>query len=711
MAICFRAEKIACADFFASSQQSYSEMEIIMNKNRIIAGIAICTVATQSIVSAGITAYAEDWNTKNIVNKSTIDNNSTSESEKSNNEKEEVVYIMTDARGGINSVNVVNIFGKGSITDYGNYSAVKMLTSTQPINKTNDKIIFSTDDDRVYYQGTLDNVQIPWNINITYKLDGKIISPDELAGKSGTVDIHISITENENCESNFFNNYALQAAFTLDTNNCKNIKADGATLANVGSDKQISYTILPGKGLEADITADVNDFEMDAASINGVKLDLNIDIDNQELMDKVTDIINATNDLNNGAKDVADGASAIKDGADSVNTGANSIYTGANTLDDGINSLNNGINTISEALKKLDSRSSDLTGGSSQILDSLRLINQSLSGVAVTTDQLTTLTESSSAIKTGIDNLYNALTSLQSNMSYDNYKMAMQQNGLDVDELLAQNNNAVSMLTQQRAQLEAQIAQIDGVPGYEEMTADLSRQVGIFDNVILLLQGNSGAIGGVSAYLNTLSAGTDEIVAGAAQLKTSYEEFNNAIIQLANTLSDLAVNMTTLKNGIQQLTDNYEILDTGVDEYTDAVAQIMAGYTQLMQGTQALSDGSNELAAGSDTLRNGTSDLYAGAATLSDGTVTLHDGTNEFYENTKDMDTQVQDTIDDMLDSISGSGSDVVSFVSDKNENVRDVQFVIKTAAIKKLEQEAVQEDEVVKMNFWQKLLNLFGLN
>lgn len=53
------------------------------------------------------------------------------------------------------------------------------------------------------------------------------------------------------------------------------------------------------------------------------------------------------------------------------------------------------------------------------------------------------------------------------------------------------------------------------------------------------------------------------------------------------------------------------------------------------------------------------------------------DGTNEFYENTKDMDTQVQDTIDDMLSSISGSGSDVVSFVSDKNENVKDVHVVV----------------------------------
>lgn len=44
------------------------------------------------------------------------------------------------------------------------------------------------------------------------------------------------------------------------------IQADGATIANVGADKQISYTILPGKGLDAEITADVTDFEMEAAA-------------------------------------------------------------------------------------------------------------------------------------------------------------------------------------------------------------------------------------------------------------------------------------------------------------------------------------------------------------------------------------------------------------------------------------------------------------
>lgn len=103
-----------------------------------------------------------------------------------------------------------------------------------------------------------------------------------------------------------------RVAITLDTNKCENIKADGATLANVGSNKQISYTILLGKGLDTKITADVTDFEMDAISINGVKLDLKFDIDDKELMDKVQQIMDASK-KNSGASSLQNGTEEFYD--------------------------------------------------------------------------------------------------------------------------------------------------------------------------------------------------------------------------------------------------------------------------------------------------------------------------------------------------------------------------------------------------------------
>lgn len=52
--------------------------------------------------------------------------------------------------------------------------------------------------------------------------------------------------------------------------------------------------------------------------------------------------------------------------------------------------------------------------------------------------------------------------------------------------------------------------------------------------------------------------------------------------------------------------------------------------------------------------------------------------------------------------------SPVISFVSDKNENVNSVQFVIKTAAIEKEEVAEVVAEEETPTGFFQKLLALF---
>lgn len=50
-----------------------------------------------------------------------------------------------------------------------------------------------------------------------------------------------------------------------------------------GANKQLSYVILPGQGIDTTITADIADFEMDAVTINAIKMNLNISIDTDGL--------------------------------------------------------------------------------------------------------------------------------------------------------------------------------------------------------------------------------------------------------------------------------------------------------------------------------------------------------------------------------------------------------------------------------------------
>ncbi len=637
-----------------------------MNKKKIISGTMAFTIVVGSIIP-GTGVYA-----------------------KTASEKEEVVYIMTEASGQVDSVNVVNIFGKGDITDYGNYSSVKMLTSTEPISQDGDTITFSSEADRIYYQGTLEDAKIPWNIDISYTLDGKKISPEDLAGRSGALEIRIKITENTACKNDYYDSYALQAAVTLDTDLCKNIKAEGATQANVGSDKQLSYTILPGKGLDATISADVTDFEMDAITINGIKLDLNLDIDDAELMDKVSEIMDASKRINDGSKAVNDGVLKLSDGGRDLSEGADSLYSATGSLDDGITSLQKGVTTLQSGLNTLNSKSADLKNGSTQVKDALLKIQSGLAGVSMSTDQLAKLTGSSSAIKEGIDNLHRGAVELQAGLSYQAYKAAMQQNSLNIDDL--QKNNA--------ATIEALKKQIDS-------TADENQKESL-QQVVKLLQANNYAIDGTQGYFTQVSAGADSLVNGLAELNTNYQTFHAEIVKLAGSLSEMATNMATLKSGIDTLVTNYSSLDSGISEYTSGVATIVAGYSNLVNGTNSLASGSKELLEGTGNLKDATASLKDGIDVLSDGTNELHDGTDEFYNKTSDMDSQVEDSIDDMLASISGEETEVISFVSDKNTNVSSVQFVIKTAAIEISQDEAVIETETEKTSFWEKLKNLF---
>ena len=74
------------------------------------------------------------------------------------------------------------------------------------------------------------------------------------------------------------------------------------------------------------------------------------------------------------------------------------------------------------------------------------------------------------------------------------------------------------------------------------------------------------------------------------------------------------------------------------------------------------------------------------------------------------MDTQIDDEVHAMTASICASKAEVISFVSEKNTAVDSVQFVIKTAAIERAEAAPTPVVAEAPLNFWQKLLRLFGL-
>lgn len=629
-------------------------------------------------------------------------------------QKEEVVYIITDAQGSVASVNVVNICGSGKVTDYGDYSSVKMLTSTDPIKLDGDKVTFETDKEQVYYQGTMEDTQIPWHIALTYELDGKEVSAEELAGQSGKLSMHFVISENKACKHNYYEEYALQATFLLDTEHCSNITADGATLANVGVDKQISYTVLPGKGLDATIEADVTDFEMDAPAINGIKLNLDVDIDESELTDKVEQIMDATAKLSDGATELSDGTKEVQENQKKIKDGTEDLYSGVSSLDQGISTFSQGVTAMQEGLNTLNKQSGTLTSGSAQMLKALQKLQKSLQDVSVSTEDIKKLTDSSAAVKSGISDLSSAAGQLEQAVSYSSYQAAMKANGLDLDQLTAGNTSAAATLTEQIQQMQQSVEQIKSIPGYDAdptyaaQVAQMEAQISSLTQVVTLLNGNNAALGGVNTYLTTVSDGMQQLSQGLDSLNTQYTAFDAAISELATTLSGMVTDMGTLKSGVDELVANYKKLDKGIQDYTGGVQTIVTNYKKLVEGISNLAAGSKELLQGSGALKDGTAELYDGVTKLCEGSAELSDKAGKFKDETSDMDTQVDDSIDEMIASISGDETEPVSFASTKNKEVKSVQFVIKMTGVEKQETEEAAVEQTQNKSFWEKLTSLF---
>lgn len=684
-----------------------------------------------------------------------------------NTPKEEVVYINLNNDGSVEEINVVNIFElneNSEIVDYGKYTSIRNMTTTDEIKNLDDTITIDAQAGKLYYEGKLDSRVIPWDISIQYYMDAKEYTADEIAGQSGSLKIKISVRKNELGQSDFFDTYALQASLTLDTKNCTNIVANEATIANVGSDKQLTYILLPGQEADITITADVTDFEMGGISINGIPLNLNIEVDDAKLIDRVTELLDAieqlddganelksgvadlqegvkndlqagVNDLQNGVQNLYAGTKSLKDGGSSLQSGVANLQTGAEALDEGLQSLNDGIVQIQTALQSLNGQSSTLTEGSSKIKSALSQIQGALNSVSVTTDDFKALIQASSELKSGIESLVSNVSSLHQNVSYESYKSVMLQNGLDIEALKQSNDSAINALQATIVSLSEQIATLQAA-GVD--TTQLQSQVAQLDNIISLFGANNASISGTESYLSTIHENLSALLEAVTALQTNYTIFDAKIDELVNMLGGLAYKLTELSTAINTLVTEYEKLDSGINAYTEGVSEILAGYSQVSDGATKLVTGSGTLKNGTETLYSGTSDLlsgivevYNGTGTLTDGTGTLDegvaklltgivdlydgtgelkDGTTTMREETAGMDTEISDKIDELLESITGGDRDIVSFVSEKNTNVNAVQFVIQSQAIEVSEVEENYSQPVEELNFWGKLLKLFGI-
>ncbi len=119
--------------------------------------------------------------------------------------KAETVYVMADASGAANEIIVSewlrNQRGASVLEDFSNLTDIENVEGYEEFTKNSDgSLTWQADGADIYYQGKTD-AKLPVGVSLSYKLDGKEIAADELAGKSGRVTIRFDYTNNLTAET------------------------------------------------------------------------------------------------------------------------------------------------------------------------------------------------------------------------------------------------------------------------------------------------------------------------------------------------------------------------------------------------------------------------------------------------------------------------------------------------------------------------------
>ena len=111
--------------------------------------------------------------------------------------KEESVYVNAGADGSVTGITVSdwlkNAGINGTISDKSTLKDIQNVKGEETFEQNGEGLNWSAGSNDIYYQGTTDK-ELPVSVSLSYRLDGKEISPEELAGKSGKVEIRVKYT-------------------------------------------------------------------------------------------------------------------------------------------------------------------------------------------------------------------------------------------------------------------------------------------------------------------------------------------------------------------------------------------------------------------------------------------------------------------------------------------------------------------------------------
>lgn len=652
-----------------------------MNKPSFkITAIILCAVLCLSSV---ITVFALTNDKTEEQKKDAVTATTTANTDKDST-KDETVYVLAGADGSVQKIIVSdwikNALGAASITDSTGLSDIENVKGNESYTISGNAKVWDAQGNDIYYRGNIEK-ELPVGMTVTYTLDGKKVSADEIAGKTGKVSIRFDydnrqyeMVKIDGKEEKIYVPFAMLTGMLLDNEHFRNVEVTNGKIINDGDRTAVVGIALPGLqenlGISKDklnipdyveITADASDFSF-GMTVTFATNELFNNFNTSKL-DSVDDLTGSIGELSDGMKQLLDGSSALYGGLTTLLDKSKELVSGINQLADGAKVLKDGAVSVDDGAGQLKAGAAELAGG----LNTLKGNNDTLNGGAKQVFE-TLLSTAETQIKAGgisvptltIDNYAQVLTGVINSLDETSvYNQALAQVTAAVE------NNRPLIVEKVTAAVREQVAAGVTAAVREQVAAGVTAAVReqVSEQVIVAAAGMSKSDYEAAVSAGMIPAETQNSISAAIEAQMQTNEVN-ALIEsnITAKMESDEIKATVKANTDAQMqteaiqktvADNVELQvkqaiseNMASDEVKAKLAAASEGAKSIISlknsldsynafylglltytnGVASAADGASSLASGASDLKDGTAQLKAGAAALFDGILQLKNG-------------------------------------------------------------------------------------
>ncbi len=618
-------------------------------------------------------------------------------------DKDETVYIILNSDGSVQSQTVTAwLHADGSlqgVADRTTLNNILNLKGTLEPRIEGGTTYWDTNDTDLWYQGSTAATP-PVTAAITYTLDGKKMTAEEMAGKSGHVVITVKLTNNDphTCtvqgkQRTIYTPFATVAAIDLPSDHFTGVKAQHGIIQTDATNQLACFLAMPGmresfgktlsgklqelEDLMLDtfvVEADTTDFEVPAvlmASATSME-ELEKQVDLPALDDKMDQLDSGSTQLKDGASQLAEATVALQDKMSQMAARYAAFDAGVASALEGAQQLHQGTGELNGAVSTLQSGAGTLASGSAQLKDGANRLNDTLSV------QLVPGLSQSAGLQQQLQQDVTALLEKLNGMleSPALPPEAVQQVSQAVAAQFAAVGNAVANASAGAAAPTAAGVAANAAVSTAADSASAA-VMGLVQNGTLtpeqaaavaaaLAQGIQGAdvAGAVNAAVAAAQPDIAAAVAAAVESDAGVQQakeqagpailaaINAAIPQVTQSmlqsvqgdLDKVVKEASDLMQGMQQLTGALYNPENPADTATvvGAVAGLASGANQLDSGAAALVGGASKLKDGVNRLDSGASVLANGLQTLTGHSKTVQDALGQFQSGASQLNNGMQ---------------------------------------------------------------------